>query len=82
MSLEEKLAEIRKAGADKIPPDALEKAGRATQELRESGIMEKALNVGDKMPSFTLPNTKDETISSDDLLRQGNLVVTFYRGVW
>ena len=82
MSLEQKLSEIRKASAEKFPDEALKKMHQATDELRESGIMDEALNVGNKMPSFTLPNTQGEMVSSDELLEKGNLVVTFYRGVW
>ena len=82
MSLEEKLSEIRKASAEKFPDEALNKMHQATNELRDSGIMDSALNVGDKMPSFNLPNTKGEMVSSDEMLEKGNLVVTFYRGVW
>ena len=37
MSLEEKLAETRAAGAKRIPEDKRAVIGRATQELRESG---------------------------------------------
>ena len=54
MTLTAKLNEIRKAAADRIPQEILEIMQRATRELRESGIMEKALNVGDTLPSFEL----------------------------
>ncbi len=82
MSLAEKLTELREATAAKVPAETLDKMHRATNELRESGIMKKALKVGDKMPSFDLPNTNGDMVNSDDLLKNGNLVVTFYRGVW
>lgn len=82
MSLAENLTAIREGSKERIPAETREQMHRATEELRESGIMDRALNVGDKMPSFELPNTKGEMISSDDLLKEGNLVVTFYRGVW
>jgi len=41
-----------------------------------------ALNVGAKMPSFSLQDSNGKTIESDDLLKQANLVVVFYRGSW
>ncbi len=41
-----------------------------------------ALNVGAKMPAFTLPDEKGDMVSSDELLKTGNLVVVFYRGAW
>ncbi len=65
-----------------MPDDVKHKMARATQELKDSGQAERALGVGDKMPAFTLPNTEGAMISSTDLLKNGDLVVTFYRGVW
>ena len=41
-----------------------------------------ALNVGAKMPSFSLKDSNGKTIESVDLLKQANLVVVFYRGSW
>ncbi len=42
----------------------------------------KALNVGAKMPSFTLNDSLGKPVNSADLLKQGHLVVVFYRGAW
>lgn len=41
-----------------------------------------ALNVGAKMPSFTLNDSLGKPVNSADLLKQGSLVVVFYRGAW
>ena len=41
-----------------------------------------ALNVGAKMPAFTLGDINGKAVKSDDLLKRGNLVVVFYRGAW
>ena len=41
-----------------------------------------ALNVGAKMPDFNLKDANGKTVASRDLLKQGNLVVVFYRGSW
>ncbi len=82
MSLEEKLAEIRAAGAKRIPEDKRAVMGRATQELRDSGIMDRVIKVGDALPAFSLANADGETVSSADLLARGPLVVSVYRGHW
>lgn len=82
MSLEESLAKLREASAAKIPEETRKIMGKAVQDIRESGIMDGIIKVGDKLPSFNLPNSKGEMISSDDLLAKGNLVVTIYRGHW
>jgi peroxiredoxin len=54
----------------------------ATEELRASGIVERALKVGDKAPEFALPNPAGTIISSRTLLEKGPLVISFYRGRW
>lgn len=82
MSLQEKLNEISRQSGGKIPDDVQDKMRRATRELKESGQAEKALKAGDKMPSFELENTLGERIASDELLRKGPLVLTFFRGAW
>ena len=82
MSLEERLAKLREASAGKIPEEIRMKMGAATQALRESGIMDGIIKVGDTLPAFNLPNSKGEMVSSADLLAKGNLVVTIYRGHW
>ncbi len=82
MTLTVKLNEIRKAAKERIPREVLEMMERATRELRESGIMEKVLGVGDTLPSFELEAREGQMISSGELLEQGNLVLTFYRGTW
>ncbi len=82
MSLQEKLHEISKQSGGQIPDDVQDKMRRATAELKDSGQAEKALNVGDKMPAFSLPDTSGNIVNSADLLQKGNLVLTFFRGAW
>ncbi|WP_405570885.1 peroxiredoxin-like family protein [Winogradskyella sp. Asnod2-B02-A] len=41
-----------------------------------------ALKVGQKAPSFELPNPEGKSISLESLLEKGPVVVTFYRGDW
>ncbi len=41
-----------------------------------------ALNVGAKMPAFSLKDANGKIVESRDLLKEGNLVVVFYRGSW
>lgn len=48
----------------------------------ESDAMENGLREGAQAPAFTLPNHRGEPINSADLLKQGPLVVVWYRGAW
>ncbi len=82
MSLEDKLAEIRAASAKRMPEDKRAIMGRATRDLRDSGIMDGVIKVGDTLPAFSLSNADGETVSSADLLARGAVVLTVFRGHW
>ena len=86
-NLQERLDEFKKSFESGAPPynaaqEAIEKMHRATAELKASGIEERALKLGDRAPSFTLFNQDHVQVASADLLRQGPLVVSFFRGHW
>ena len=85
--LQERLDEFRKAFESGAPPysaphEAIEKMHRATAELKASGIADRALKVGNVAPGFTLFNQDHVQVGSTDLLRDGPLVVSFFRGHW
>ena len=86
-SLHSRLDEFKKAFESGAPPnnaprEAIEKMHRTTAKLKASGIEEQALTVGERAPSFALFNQDHVQVSSGDLLRQGPLVVSFFRGHW
>ncbi len=51
-----------------------------TQTAEE--VSKTALNVGANMPAFELPNAKNELVSSAEMMKEGSLVLVFYRGAW
>ena len=65
-----------------VPSSVIETMHRATDELKASGLAERAKKVGDKAPVFTLRDPEGNVVSSHDLLAKGPLIVSFYRGVW
>ena len=82
MSLAEKLKQIVEASKERMPEETRSLMKKATRELRDSGITERVLTEGMSLPPFELSNMKGELVSSTKLLEKGNLVLTFYRGVW
>jgi hypothetical protein len=82
MSLEEKLAATRAGSAARIPPDRQAIMHRATEDLRKSGILDRVVKVGERMPAFELANHDGRRVSSEDLLAGGPLVLSFFRGSW
>jgi hypothetical protein len=85
--LQLRLDEFKKAFESGAPPynapqPVVEAMHRATAELKASGVEDAALKVGDRAPSFTLFNQDHVQVASADLLREGTLVVSFFRGHW
>jgi peroxiredoxin len=65
-----------------VPRSVIETMRRATAELIASGAASRALGAGDTAPSFVLNDADGNPVDASALLRQGPLVVSFYRGVW
>jgi peroxiredoxin len=82
MSLDQQLVDFRAEFLRTAP------AGRAAlyeakiEELRASFALAAAAGVGAVAPEFRLPGVKGNPVSLADLVRQGPVVVTFYRGGW
>ena len=64
------------------PHEAIQTMHRATAKLKASGIENTVLKIGDRAPEFTLFNQDHVKVNSADLLRQGPIVVSFFRGHW
>ena len=54
MSLEDQLAKLREASAARMPEEVRAAMGKATQDLRDSGIMDSVIKIGDTLPAFAL----------------------------
>jgi len=81
-TLREQLERLTAARKTRIPPAALSVIERAAEELKQSGIAERSLRAGQRAPEFSLSDADGHTVSSQELLRSGPLVVSFYRGKW
>ena len=82
MSLEDKLAAIRAAARQRIPPETREIMERVVRDLRGSGILDRVVKVGQPAPDFTLPNRDGKPVALSALLARGPVVLSFFRGRW
>ena len=80
--LQEQIDAFQKDLLPKIPKEILETFGKTTTDLVRSGIAERSLHVGEKVPDFTLANAHGQQVRFFEILKQGPAVVTFYRGGW
>ncbi|MFE7561972.1 peroxiredoxin-like family protein [Kitasatospora sp. NPDC057500] len=82
MSVNAELRAFFDSRQQQIPADIRAVLQRAAQELAASGQAQSALAEGAKAPSFTLPSATGRSVALDELLADGPVVLTFYRGSW
>ena len=80
--LREQFAE-RRALIEKLVPAELTAVHRkVVEDLQQSGIAERSLQIGAKAPSFELPDQDGKPVSSAQLLQRHRLILCFIRGRW
>lgn len=74
---DEKVAMGRKAN-----PDFMKSVDEVVNTAREFQEGKNAVKIDTKAPNFELPNAQNKIISLESLVKEGPVVVTFYRGSW
>jgi len=82
MKLQEQMDAYKKSFVEKAPQEVLDTMQQAKEELKNSGILDRTVKVGDKAPDFSLRNTRGEVVQFQDLIGRRPLVLSFYRGKW
>ena len=80
--LQDQLDQITENTRTLVQPARLAVIDRAVEELFASGIEERILPVGAKIPAFELPDASGKMVRTEDLLALGPLVISFFRGRW
>lgn len=52
------------------------------QAIIDDGVLDNAINVGDKAPNFSLKNASGEIVKLYDELKSGPVILVWYRGGW
>ena len=82
MTLQESLDRLKTKIEGSMPPPFVQIMHQATADLEATGIGEGILKAESPAPEFQLPNQNGALVSSKELLKNGPLVITFYRGMW
>ncbi len=82
MTLTEQLKEFAENSVKRHPGAAQDIMKNAISALKNTDILENAIKTGDQFPDFKLPNAKGAHIALSNLLKEGKVVLTFYRGGW
>jgi peroxiredoxin len=78
-------AELRAFHADfmgQVPAEIAAAMIQADLDLSASGILDRALKAGDRAPHFTLPRSTGGVMSLAGAIKDGPVVLSFYRGGW
>ncbi|MCP5461670.1 MAG: AhpC/TSA family protein [bacterium] len=81
-SLQEQLDAFAAESQSRITPESAEIMRQAAEEISGKNIPQTCLQKGDTVPFFELPNAKGELFSIQEKLKDGPVVITFYRGGW
>jgi peroxiredoxin len=81
-SYKEKLQELIGELGKMLPEEKFAVFNNDATRLAEKYPAPLKLKRGDKAPLFSLPNATGKTISIENQLKHGPVVLTFYRGVW
>lgn len=72
----------RQEAAAKFTEEKKQIYAEGISSVAASGVLENALNVNSKAPNFTLKNTLGISFSLYEELKNGPVVLTWYRGGW
>ena len=68
--------------AAQVPQEVLEAFGKSIEDLKTKNIEEKSIKIGETITNFSLKNAKNEVVNSSDILKNGKMIIAFYRGSW
>ncbi|QBG49286.1 AhpC/TSA family protein [Verrucomicrobia bacterium S94] len=81
-SLKARLESRKNAFGAKAPEDVKKIYAEGIQAVIDSGILQHAKQVGDVAPDFELMNASGEKVRLSDALKEGPVVLMWYRGGW
>jgi peroxiredoxin len=82
MTLQKKLDQKKADFNAKAPAEKKRIYQEGIDAVVATGILEKAIQVGDTAPDFTLKNALGEKVSLYNQLKKGAVILTWYRGGW
>lgn len=81
-NLKQQIEELNENLAKQLPTEILEIFGKSIRDLKAENIEENSIGTGDIFPDFSLPNTNNEIVALKELLKNGKVIVAFFRGSW
>ncbi len=81
-SLAKQIEDLNNELSKQIPQEVFEVFEKSINDLKTQDIENTSIKIGDIVSPFSLLNAKNELIHSKDILKQGKMILAFYRGSW
>ncbi|MDF3128161.1 peroxiredoxin-like family protein [Kiritimatiellaeota bacterium B1221] len=81
-SLKAQLDERKQSFSAKAPDDIKKIYAEGIESVEKDGVVKAAKQVGEPAPDFTLKNAMGEDIRLEEVLKDGPVILTWYRGGW
>jgi peroxiredoxin len=81
-TLQQQIEAFQAQLAKQLPAEMLSELAKSSAALMQTGIAQQSVKAGEQAPDFTLPDVFGNEVTLSELLKQGPVVVTFYRGEW
>lgn len=81
-NLQQQIEELNENLAKQLPTEILEAFGKSIQDFKSKNIEANSIKTGGKFPDFSLPNSNHETVALKDMLKNGKVIIAFFRGSW
>lgn len=82
MKLQEKIDNFKSERLPQIPDEIKDVMKSSTEELIASGIEKNIPKIGEKVADFCLKNFDGKSVTLSEEVKNGNVILTFYRGGW
>ncbi|MGL4673759.1 MAG: redoxin domain-containing protein, partial [Wohlfahrtiimonas sp.] len=82
MALREILKKIQGEMAEQMPEEIVQAFGQNLNGLIEQKIDKNSLTIGDQAPDIDVLDTDGKAIKLYDLLKDGPVIINFFRGNW
>lgn len=80
--LQDQLDQRKKEFEAQADPEKIAAYNKGVETVAQSGMLKRALKAGDTAPDFTLKNATGKKVTLSELLTDGPVIMTWYRGSW
>lgn len=81
-TLAKQIEHLNQELSSQLPQDILDAFGKSIEDLKTGKFEENSIQIGGQIPEFSLPNALGKIVSSEEILKNEKIVLTFYRGGW